>query len=402
MPGPTLTPEQIAQMKKESAKATAAAETFTAQIAAQQARAAELALVDSAFKSFFDYYNDQIIVKYDAERKLLNGNYVAAPITEADVLSCANLAGGRIQPTMPATDVIRLPQFDGSPLIVDPINEIQLMTDQATAETTLVSGFGGSPLSPTVVTDSAIATGVTALKLTDPTSAFYIAPNQVFIVSNGSDFAVIKAITAVLEDDPVPPPYVMNLDIEILVQPTGTLSTGLSLLSFSGFSNGERAIKTASDPAMQPFMDYLILELQNKVNGRITNLTAQLTSISTNQDPEGTAEFTQATTNVNTSKTFLTNYIISTDISDAGFTTTSAERSTRSSQATARVAEIASAYTGRTLNYYDQRYNFANNRANTARGSLRLQKNSEAGAATSGAYASTLGDQASAIGSILP
>jgi hypothetical protein len=195
---------------------------------------------------------------------------------------------------------------------------------------------------------------------------------------------------------------VANLTITVLVSPSGTLPTGLTLDSFNGFTNAERAVKTASNPQLQPLMDYLVLQLQTKINSRISKLNPQLTAIVANQDPDGTSELAQATIDVNASKTFLTNYLISTNISDVGLASLSSERSSRSTQANTRISQILNAYTGRTLNYYNQRYNFANNRANTARGSLRLQKNSEAGAVTSAGYASTLTDQASAMGSVLP
>jgi hypothetical protein len=399
---PVLTPDEIAQMTKESAKAVAAAETFTNQIAAQQARALELAKVDSAFKKFFDYYNGEIIVPYDTERRLINGDYIAAPIIEADILSCANLQGGRIQPALPATDVIRIPQFDGTPIVVDNSNELAFIATQADAEDVLVNGYGGTAPAMTVLTDTSLSASSTTLKLKDLTTTFSIAPNTVLIVSNGGDFAVIKVLTFALEVSPVPPPYVADLTIEVLVAPSGTIPAGQSLDSFSGFTNGERATKTASDPDLQPLMDYLVLQLQTAINSRIANLTSQLIPIAANQDPDGVAELTQATTDVNASKSFLTNYLISTNISDFGLGQLSSERSTRTTQANTRISQITAAYTGRTENYYDKRYSFANNRANTARGSLRLQKNSEAGAATSAGYASTLTDQASAMGSILP
>lgn len=401
MSGPILSPLEIAQMTKESAKAVSAAATFQSQIAAQVARAAELSLVDSAFKKFFDYYNSNIINQYDLERRQINGQYLDSPVTEADVLACASLLGNRIQPSLPATDIIRIPQFDGTPILQDTTHELQAIIDQAKPETTLVSGYGGLTPSPTILTDTSITSTSTTLKLTSATT-FTIAPNSVFIIANGGDLAVVKILTFTMQVSPVPPPYVAECTIQLIVSPTGTIASGQFLTSFNGFTNAERAAKTPVNLQLQPLMNNLIAELQSKINIRISKLIAMLTPISANQDPGGTAELSQATINVNASKSFLTNYLITTNISDFGMNFLSSERSSRTTQANARVAQIVAAYTGRTKNYYNERYNAANNRANTARGSLRLQKNAEQSGATSASFAATLVDQASAIGSILP
>lgn len=402
MSGPILTPDEIAQMQKEQAKATAAAATFQAQVAAQQARAAELAKVDSGFKKFFNYYNDDIIGKYDSERRAIDGKYVDNPITESDVVSCANLAGGRLQPSLPATDIIRIPQFDGGPLLTDSGNELQYITDQATTETILVSGYGGTSPSSTILTNTAITPTSTTLQLKDLTTTFTLSPNSVYVISSGGDLAVVKILTFTMQSSPVPPPYIADCTIELIVPPTGTIAIGQQLSVFNGFNNTERTNKTASNSQFQPLMNYLVLQLQSKVNQRISKLNDQLSAISSNLDPDGTSELTTATSNVNSSKSFLTNYLISTDISNTGLSSLSTERSSRTTQANTRILQINNSYTGRTKNYYNERYNSANNRANTSRGSLRLQKAAEQGASTSQGYAQTLSDQASAIGSILP
>lgn len=402
MPAPVLTPQEIIQLQKDEAKATSAAATFTAQIAALQAQAIQLAISDGAMKKFFDYYNDNIIGQYDFERRAINGQYISSPIVEADIVSAGSLAGGRIQPSLPATNVVRIAEFDGGPLVVDSSNELQFISDQAVLETTLVSGYGGTSPANTVLTNTTVTSASTTLQLQDLTTTYSIAPNSVFIIANGGDLAVIKILTFVMQVSPAPPPYIANCIIEVLVPPTGSVIAGSQLTAFLGFTNAERTTKTTSDPAFQPLMNYLVLSLQNKINSRITKLNSQLTAIGFNQDPDGTSELSTATTNVNTSKTALTNYLVSTNISNTGLLVLSTERGVRGPIATARVAQIVSAYTNRTLNYFNERYNFANNRANTARGSLRLQKNSEQVAATSQAYATTLQDQATAINSILP
>lgn len=402
MPGPTLSPTEIANLTAAAAKATASAATYQSQIAAQQAEAAKLAVTDGAFKKFFDYYDTQIITQYDLERTQINGQYIDSPVLEADIVACGSLAGGRIQPALPVTDIIRIPQFDGTPLLQNPTYELQAIPEQATAENVLVNGYGGSSPAATILTDDPITPSSTTLKLKDASTTFSIAPNSVFVVQNGGDLAVIKILTFVMQVSPVPPPYIANCTIQVIVPPAGTIVSGQQLTAFTGFTNAERTTKTASNPQFQPLMNYLITDLQAKINARIPFLNTQLTAIAANQDPDAVAALAQATTDVNASKTFLTNYLITTIISDSGLGTLSAERAQRTGQANARVSAINTAYTGQSKNYYNERYNAANNRANTSRGSLRLQKNAEQVAAQSGAFAATLGDQAGAINSILP
>jgi len=404
MPGPTLSPAEIAQLQKEKAKAESAAATYAAAVAGQQQRAAELAVADGAFKKFFDYYNNDIIGKYDLERRWINGYTLTSPVTEADIINCANLGGGRLQPALPATDVIRISQFDGTPSTTDPDNELQHITDQAPKETVLVSGYGGTAPALTVVTDSTLSAASTTLTLTDPAATFSLTPGNVYVVKHTGTIAVFKVLTFVMQTSPVPPPYVANLTIQMIVPPTGTIPTGKTIDVFTGFNNTERTNKTATvEPLYQPLMDYLILDLQTHINTkRIPVLNNQLAAIAANQDPDGAAQLLAASGNVNASKTFLTNYLVTTDISNTGLASLASERASRTTQANTRVGQIIANYTGQSKNYYNERYNAANNRANTSRGSLRLQKNAEQVASQSQGFADTLTAQAGAIGDILP
>jgi hypothetical protein len=403
MPGPTLTPEEIAQLQAEKAKQENFRDAMQAAVPAKQARAAELAVADGSFKKFFDYYNDDIISKYDAERKALNGQYIAAPITEADVEGPATLNGAvRTTPTTPVTDIIRVAQFDGGPLVVHTVYEQLHITDQAQVETTLQTGYGGTAPAATVLTNTSITPSSTTLQLKDLTTTFSIAPNTVLIVSDGVNLAVVKILTFVMQVSPVPPPYIADCTIQLLVPPAGTISAGEQLLAFNGFNNTERTTKTASNPDLQPLMDYLIDQLELQINNRIARLNEQLAALAANQDPDGVANITTATTNVNTSKTFLTNYLVTTDISNTGLGTLSTERGVRGPQITTRLAQIVAAYTGQTENYFDRRYQVANDRANTARGTLRLQKATEQSVTELGNYSSGAQDAIDAIDALLP
>lgn len=402
MAKPTPTPEQAEQLEKEKAKQEGFAAAFAAAAPAKQERAAELLVADSAFQDQFDWYNDDIISKYDDERKALDGQYIADPITEADVEGPASINPAvRTTPSLPATDIVRVPEFDGGPLINTDVNETFAISEQANIEDVLVNGYGaGSGFNATTLTATALTAASTTLDVEDAVAAVTVSVNDVLVVRGVSEIAIIK-ITGITDNMGGDPPFEYTWDIEMIVAPAGTIAIGADFDTFTGFTNGERTTKTASDSDFQGLMDSLITDLEAQIAVRQARLAEQLTAIGANDDPEGTSEFATATTNINTSDSFLTSYLGTTDISDTGLGTLSTERGVRGGQVTSRVAEIVAAYTGRSENFYDQRYSIANNRGNTARGTLRLAKATEEAATQVTAYADSAQDAADAMGDIL-
>jgi hypothetical protein len=401
---PTLTPAEIAQLQAERAKQVNFRDSFDAAVPAKTARAVELSVADGAFKKFFDYYNDGIIAKYDAERKALDGYYIAAPITEADILGPATLDGSvRTTPASAATtDITRVAQFDGGPLVTTALNETQAILDQLVPQTILVSGYGGSGFNTlTAVTDSALTPSSTSLIVKDPTNALALAVNDVFVLVNGSDLAVVK-VTAITVAPGGTAPYSATYAVSLIVAPAGTIPTATSLKYFTGFTNSERTTKTPVDAAYQPLMNYLVLQLQNAINARKARLAEQITALSGNLDPDATSEIAGWITALNTNITNLNTYLATTDISNGGINGLQISRVNRLVAIGARLAQIATGYTGRTLNYYNERYNFANNRGNTARGTLRLQKATEQAVTQLGSYAAGAQASITAIDSLLP
>jgi len=401
MPAPILTPQEIQQLQKEAARQQNFADALTASIPAKAARAAELAIADGAFKKFFDYYNDSIIAKYNDERKAISGIFQTFPITEADVVGPATLnTAVRTTPTLPATDIIRVPEFDGGNTSTTLLNEQQHIADQVLTEGRLVNGYTPQPtLNATTLTSTSLTGASTTLGITDAVSAPSFAVGQFFAVKDLTTSAIVK-ITSVTPVG-VPPPHNFTLGIQVIVAPAGTINSGADCAVFSGFTNTERTNKLASNPAFQNVMDFLIDELQDEINFRIARLNEELTALSGNQDPDGVANIATATTNANTSKTFLINYLVTTDISDTGITSLSTERTARTTFLTTRLTQILAAYTGQTEHYYNRRYQIANDRGNTSRGTLRLQKATEASSATITSYADSAQDAADAINDLL-
>lgn len=404
MPVPILTPTEIAALERQKAAQQNFADTLAAAIPLKQAKAAEYAVTDGAFKKFFDYYNDDIIGQYDAEYRALNGRYIPLPIVEADIVGPASIdPSSRTMPTLPQTDIVRIAQFDGGGTSTDPVNETQHIADQNSVENTLVNGYpaggGFDPL--TAVSDSSLSSGSTSLDVTDPTNPLTIAPGDYFVVSDGVNLAIVQ-VTTVTDNLGGDPPYEFTYGITVIIPPAAPIAAGGMLSEFTGFSDSERASKTASDPAQQPLMDLLVTQLQGYLNARIARLNQEIVALNLNEDPDAVAQIAATLVNVNASKTFLVNYLVLTDISDTGLALLDAETSTRSGQITARVAQIVANYTGQTENYYNRRYSIGNDRGNTQRGTLRLKIATTQSVGTLNDYSASAQDAADAIDAILP
>lgn len=334
-------------------------------------------LIDGAFKDLFDWYNDDIIGKYDAERKAINGSFVISPIVEADIIAVSNNPpSGRLVPYPPITDIVRISEFDsGAYTGLTALNELQHISDQAYVEDVLQNGVpGGAPvLPPTVVTTTALTPSSTSVTITDTTS-YTVSIGDVLVIADSGDAAVVQ-ITSVT---PVgsPPPFEFNLNIDMIIPPVGTLAIGASVSGgFTGFTNGERSTKTASDPDLQGVMDGLIAQLETHLNSRKARLAEQLAALAINDDPDALANIATAQSNATAADAFIIAYLVTTDISDVGLASLSSERASRTAYLSTRVSQILAAYTGQTEDYYEQRYQIANARGNTSRGTLRAYKN---------------------------
>ena len=405
MAAPILTDAERAQLEKERDAQISLRDVSLAAVPAKIARAAELAVADGSFKKFFDYYNDDIIAQYDAEKRALNGDYIDAPIVEADITEPANQnLTHRTAPALPDTDLLRIAEFDGGPLLVDPLNETQAISDQADVEDVLENGVAGT--TPTVTATSLTASNLdsnsTTLDMIDATGPMAFVIGDILVVHDGGSDAAVIEVTGVTDNAGGDPPYDITLDIIFHVEPSGTISSGADVIGgFSGFNNTERTNKVASDSNLQPVIDSLITSLEIELNLRLTSLSEQLVALGLNQDPDAVAEIATTIGLVNTSDSFIDNYLLTTDISDTGLASLASERGSRGSEITTRVSQINANYTGQTENYYDRRYNSGNDRANLSRGTLRLQKNAEDGAVNAQARADVAQDSIDAYDAIL-
>lgn len=393
MAKPTLTAAEIALLENLKAQQEELIASLEAQETARAARNAKLEEQDESFKKFFDWYNDSIIGQYDKELKAITGEYQVNPIVEADIVACAELnTSGRLTPSLPSTDPIRIDEFDQDNLIQANSNYEELYIDaQADLEDALANGYGNpTGFNGTTVTTSTLNSNSTSLTISDNTGPTAFQTNEVYIVTNGSLQAAIK-VTNVNEttNPPAMTPYTYTLTIQVVVPPSSSIGTGAGFIAFTGFSNSDRTSKTAT---LQNLLDQMIAALEDAITNRISTLDIQLDALGDNEDPDATTAIASATTQANTSKTFLNNYLITTDISNTGLSSLATERGVRLPQAQARALAIKDAYTDQTINYLDRRYELAVARANTAIGTLRLLKVSESVESSSNNY-KTLAEQ---------
>lgn len=404
MAKPTPSPDQIAAIEQTVANQETQQAALTETAGLQDAEIERNTKVDDAFKALFNWYNDAIIGKYDAEKKAINGVFVTSPVVEADIIGvAANPPSGRLVPTPPATAIVRIPEFDGGNTSIAADYEQKHITDQAAVEDVLQNGYPPSSgfTDGTAITASALTGASTTLDVEDPTNPLTIAVNDILVIEGISEVAVVK-VTSVTDNMGGDPPYEFTYGIQVLVAPTGTIAIGAELKNFTGFTNGERTAKTASDAAYQGLMDYLIDQLEAEIGKRLLRLAEQITALGANEDPDGVTDIGAATTAATNNQTFLNNYLLTTDISDTGLASLASDRGSRSAFLTTRLAQITAAYTGQTENYYDQRYTTADNRGNTQRGTLRAKSNAQSVKSDMLGLAASLSGSISALNGILP
>lgn len=404
MAKPVATPDQVAAIESTIQGQQTQQAAFTETAGLQDAVILKNTKVDDAFKALFNWYNDAIIAKYDAEKKSINGVFVTAPVVEADILAvAANPPSGRLVPAPPVNNIVRIAEFDGGGTSVAADYEQDHIADQAPIENILQNGYPPSAgfTNGTAITATALTGASTTLDVEDPTNALTIAINDILIIEGVTEVAVVK-VTSVTDNMGGDPPYEFTYGIQVLVAPVGTIAIGADLNNFAGFTNAERNTKTPSDARYQGLMDYLVTSLEAEINKRLLRLAEQIAALNLNEDPDGVANINTAKTNAQNNQTFLNAYLVTTDVSDTGLTSISGDRASRSAFLTTRLGQITAAYTGQTENYYDQRYNTANDRGNTQRGTLRAKSNAASVKTDMLALAASLTGSINSLTGILP
>jgi hypothetical protein len=360
-----LTPDQKNSISEERAKIEAQIDRYIEAGPILQAEIDDKTLQEESFLALYTYFED-IINAYHSERVNLDGFYVQDPILEIDIQN-AGAGSGRLAPTPPVTNPVRIPQFDQTPLIDagnEEDSELYYVLEQAKSEDYLQNGYAPYPTGITadVETASILTATSTSLDVDDlamiPSVNFSAGD---FLIVEGSGTLAVAVVTSVAGG-----PTNWTLGIDIRIAPQNDILIGANLKDdFLGFSDVERTAKFGG--AYDEIMQGEISLLEAQINGRISKLNNQIAALQGNNDADLDA---LALPNAETSKTFLEAYLIGTDISDLGLASLAAERVARHAEVLARIPAITAAYSGGTINFLDGRYDTAKSRANTMRGTI--------------------------------
>lgn len=322
---------------------------------------------DELNKTYFDYYNG-IILAYEEERKNIDGQYITDPVTETDIQEAGELSG-RLSPTgASALDAVRVDELDGGGLNPSPStpNEEYYVALEASNRVFLKTGFSGAGLS--VITSSAITASSTTFTINSAASGIVIGNRLVVsgFGGGGSCIMDVTNVTVVLTTTTVT--FTFVTDSGVTYSPAGTINSGATISrTLNAFTNSERNSKTAVNAFMQNILNKAILGWQNDLTGHSGMVAAQKVAVDGNQDDNLDQTVSPA---LQTFVDDVTNYLVTTDVSDSGLASIDAILSTRATASAARKTAITSA---KAL-YYDRRYNFVNLRVNKAKGSLVLYK----------------------------
>jgi len=425
-----LTPEQIdaLERKRDAAQNSLDGLTDPEAIDARQAIIDDAQDVEDAYKSIYDDFHFNIVLEYENEREVLNGQYTEFPILESELQDTGNLIPNRLLPTNPDIDVIRIPEFDGGGLVtidnaitIDNIDDLvgpQLsildteetrINRQEPRERYLKTGFGGTSPTNSLTLRTTTAITPASTQVSFATSDFNETPffsvGDRLVIQNGLEQVAIEITNIVSQIPGVPPVaatpgfctpasspnteaqctieggvftpanpgsppinYSSTIDFEFIV--VGSCASNAEIdEAWAGFSNADRTAQIDSTDGYDALMAQMIQDLKDKMIPRIAKLDEELTAIQANLDVDLDP---QAEIDVDASKTFMNTFISTPDISDSGMSAIENERLNRLTEITARILAIVDAFTMQTQDYFEQRYFFANERANTSRGTIRI------------------------------
>lgn len=383
---PLPSPSQLLALQQLKAVAEAGALGAADKIAAMQGALDKQQEVEDYQKEVFDVVNDEIIRRYEVERRWIDGMDIANPIVEADVTAfAAGDTGGRLWnggDFAPA----RIAEFDGTPLVaLEPKYELTLFDEQDRILDWLQNGVPGQIL---LTLNSKIQAFIDANSTTLTITGNLVVINVgdlLFVEGNG--FSALIEVTNYTIGD--------IIDFIYIIPPTGVIPalSDIGQQTWIGFDDTERTNHIATDPVFQPFLDQLLDELHTNFDDRLIALNNQLTQIQANEDDGIDPD---AETNVEDSIFAIDGFLGATppstiDISDVGIAAIEAEKAIRKPQAQARPGEIDTAIANG--DYYDLRYNLVEGRARLNNGSLVLIADLEsaiAGATQGGIEATNL------------
>ena len=400
---PVPSPSEIASLIALKAVADAGVVAGPIKEAAVQDALNKQQDVEDFQKETFDSLNDEIIRRYEVERRWLDGQDIVAPIVEVDITNFASRNtserlwnGGNFAP-------LRISEFDGTPLsVLESEPEQDQFAPQDVIIDRLQNGIAGQIiLDGTAIIQGAFTSISTQIIIENNTATINI--NDKLFLSGGG-FAAVVNVDAISSGgfctgEPGGAPFSTNqadcegaanggpgtwttadtIDITILVGPGGTIPS-LSTIGqkqWSGFNNTERTNKVASDSDFQDLMDVLLVDLETIFNLRKVALQNQINELQNNDNDNLPAS---AETNAQTSITAIDSFLGVTppstiNISNTGITAIDNEKATRSAQITQRFLDIVSEIgfgVDNTDSYYNLRFKTSEGRCRLNNGSIVL------------------------------
>ena len=288
---------------------------------------------ETNFRVFSHYHN--IISKYEEELTALDGTTLTSPLVESDFTDRVNLTGRLYDTTYAEPDIIRISQFDGTPITTAATHEKWCLLEHTEIKSRLTTGSLASN-KEAVIYGSGISVIVKINSLTSVAASCSIPAHtsQGACIINGGTWTSAT--------------YSMN--ITFITSFSGTIASGAGITgAWTGFSNASRTTKTAT---YQTIMDFYINNLNNALTIQLTKLNEQKTAIQNNPEKDD-SEIAKIDSKI----TDYTNYKATLLITDSGFTTLTSINSSRQTQIDSRITNTNKA------KHYDKRYFWSVERA---------------------------------------
>ena len=117
---------------------------------------------ETNFRVFSHYHN--IISKYEEELTALDGTTLTSPLVESDFTDRVNLTGRLYDTTYAEPDIIRISQFDGTPITTAATHEKWCLLEHTEIKSRLTTGLTSS--TGTATTAAAISNGAVGATVT--------------------------------------------------------------------------------------------------------------------------------------------------------------------------------------------------------------------------------------------
>lgn len=310
---PVLTPEQQAIIDSHKTKLERQIQGFNRALAEIDSNTVpSLQAQEDINKAFWDFYNEDTIVKYEEEIEYINGTKVTNPLSEQDIADRSNNEGRLWDIFRIEGGVKRISQFDGLPTTTNPDHEFNKLNQITQIRNYLVQGL---PTSKDFNEDTAQSIGVGDSQLVIEPGVQVgsdwdnIAVNDYFIVTDGTNSFIGRVTSKVnptpgnptafcsnsffttqsscenANEDwfPVTPPSGGIINFQRITEIVGTINSGASVkFMWNGFNNLERIDKLSLQ--YQDVIDQLLVQLSTRLGELLTYQNNQKTALENNLD----------------------------------------------------------------------------------------------------------------------